>query len=279
MYESLKDIYRRPELWEKYTAETLWNDKHISKKMLEYHLNEANEPASRNKAFMEKSIAWIVSRFNLGDGTKVCDFGCGPGLYTTQFAKTGAEVTGIDFSVRSIKYAKEIAEINNLNIDYIQENYLDYRTARKFDLITMIYCDFCALSPTQRKKLISIFHKYIEDDGFVLLDVFSLDAFALREEMATFQHLSLDGFWSAEDYYGFMNRFKYPKEKVVLDKYAIIEKSKNIEVYNWLQYYSLESIRKEFEENGFSIDEYYSDVAGKSYEPDSSEIAVVASRI
>ena len=95
-----------------------------------------------------------MSRFIIGNGKKIGDFGCGPGLYSTQFAKSGAEVTGIDFSERSIKYAKKTAEENNLNIDYIQQNYLKFVTDKKFDLIKMIYCDICDLSTKTRKIII-----------------------------------------------------------------------------------------------------------------------------
>ncbi len=278
MYDSLKKIYRRPKVWELYTAETLWNDKHISKKMLEYHLNEDVEPASRNKAFIDKSANWIISRFKIQKNKKVCDFGCGPGLYTSQFAKTGADITGVDFSKRSIQYAKKKAKSNRLNIDYIQQNYLNFTTNKKFDLITLIYCDLCALSPRQRKTLLGKFYKYLTNDGSVLFDVFTLDAFKPREELAIHKHLLYEGFWSANDYYGFINSFKYQADKVFLDKYTIFEKSKTWEVYNWLQYYSLNSLKKEFKENGFRIVEHYSDVAGAPYKSGSPEIAIVASK-
>lgn len=48
----------------------------------------------------------------------------------------------------------------------------------------------------------------------------------------------LNGFWSPNDYYSFMNTFKYEQEKVILDKYAIIEESGKRVVYNWLQYFA-----------------------------------------
>jgi len=51
------------------------------------------------------------------------------------------------------------------------------------------------------------FYDYLVNDGFVVLDVYSLSAF---------EHLQLNGFWAANDYYGFMNTFKYIDEKVVL---------------------------------------------------------------
>ena len=40
MFEKLNKINQRPKPFEVYTAEHLWNDRYISKKMLECHLNE-----------------------------------------------------------------------------------------------------------------------------------------------------------------------------------------------------------------------------------------------
>ena len=87
------------------------------------------------------------------------------------------------------------------------------------------------------------------------------------------------GFWSKEDYYGFLNTFKYDDEKVILDKYTIIEKARTRTAYNWLQYFSPDTLRKEFDENGFKIEEFYSDVAGKTFNSNSTEYAVVARKI
>lgn len=68
-------------------------------------------------------------------------------------------------------------------------------------------------------------------------------------------------------------------EKVVLDKYTIIEKSRKRVVYNWLQYYSLEGLKKEFEENGLKIIEVFSDVTGSEYKNDYLEFAIVANTV
>ena len=65
---------------------------------------------------------------------------------------------------------------------------------------------------------------------------------------------------------------------MTLDKYTIIEESQKREVYNWLQYFSKDSLRKEFEDNGFKVEEIYSDVSGRIFSPDSTEIAIVAKK-
>ena len=279
MFEKLEKINTRPKPFEFYTASDLWTDEHASEQMLSFHLNEEIDVSSRNAEFINRSVEWISSHFNVGAGTKIADFGCGPGLYTTRLAKKQADVTGIDFSKRSIQYAQEVATRNGLPIHYINQNYLEFETDDRFHLVLMIMCDFCALSPTQRKKMLTKFHAFLKPGGSVLLDVYSLKAFEQREETAMYEGNLLNGFWSLNRYYGFLNTFKYGEEKVVLDKYTLIEAARTRTVYNWLQYFSTEALEREFVECGFSVDKLYSDVAGSPFDPETTEIAVVAKRL
>ena len=122
------------------------------------------------------------------------------------------------------------------------------------------------------------FNSLLKPDGSVLLDVYSLNSFNQKEESATYELNQLNGFWSPDDYYCFVNTFKYEKEKVILDKYTIVDESPKRVVYNWLQCYSKHSIRNEFEENGFNVEKLYADVAGKPFTSESTEFAIVAKK-
>lgn len=276
LFEQLEAINHRPAPFEYYTAEDLWTDEHTSGQMLSFHLDETSDLSSRRGEFIDRSVNWIAGKFDIGGGIRIADLGCGPGLYTTRLAQRGAQVTGIDFSERSIAYARETARREGLDIRYIRQNYLEFETQKRFDLILMIYCDYCALSPNQRKRMLSTFQSILEPNGAVLLDVFSMAAFAEREEIATYRLNQLDGFWSPDRYYGFLSTFKYEDEKVSLDKYTIIEKHRIRTVYNWLQYFSPEELEDEFRDGGLSVAGLYSDVAGAVFDPDSSEFAVIA---
>jgi 2-polyprenyl-3-methyl-5-hydroxy-6-metoxy-1,4-benzoquinol methylase len=278
MFKELKEINSCPAPFEFYTADELWANEHTAQQMLQYHLNEAIDVSSRNIQFIDRSVEWIVSRFGINDISEVADFGCGPGLYAKRIAERGAKVTGIDFSENSLRYAKGVASQKGLDIDYIHANYLDFETTKKFDLIIMIMCDFCALSPAQRKTLLAKFASFLKPGGAVLLDVYSLNVFNQKEESATYELNQLNGFWSPEDYYCFVNIFKYEEEKIILDKYTIIEESRTRVVYNWLQHFSKDSLQDEFTANGFTVEEIYSDVAGTPFSPDSTEIAIVAKK-
>lgn len=278
MFEELKNINKRPKPFECYTAEDLWTNEHTSEQMLQYHLNEDVDLSSRKASFIDASVNWIAAHFEIDDQTRIADFGCGPGLYASRLARRKAQVTGIDFSARSIAYAREAARKEQLAIRYIHENYLSYSPKDTFDLIIMIMCDFCALSPEQRALLLRKFSKLLRPGGAVLLDVYSMSAYHKREETASYEANQLNGFWAAEPYYGFLNTFKYDKEHVVLDQYTIVTADQRNTVYNWLQYFSIDALKQEFEENGLQIEETYANVAGAALVQESPEIAVVARR-
>ncbi|UCD00283.1 MAG: class I SAM-dependent methyltransferase [Phycisphaerales bacterium] len=279
MFEALNEINTRPEPFEFYTASDLWTDEHTSKQMLAFHLNENIDVASRNTEFIDRSVEWICSRFNVGAGTKIADFGCGPGLYATRLARRRADVTGIDFSSRSIQYAQKVAAAEGLSIHYANQNYLAFETDDRFDLVLMIMCDFCALSPAQRKSMLSKFCTILKPGGSVLLDVYSMKAFEQRDETARYEANLLNGFWSSKKYYGFLNTFKYDRENVVLDKYTLIEAARTRTVYNWLQYFSPEALEGELAECGFLTEELLSDVAGSPFDPEADQFAVIAGKL
>ena len=71
-------------------------------------------------------------------------------------------MTGVDFSQRSIDYAKKSAVKNNLNIEYLYENYLDMELNRLFDAAVMIYCDYGVLSTDDRGKLLQNVYRHLK---------------------------------------------------------------------------------------------------------------------
>jgi len=278
LFERLVDINIRPGPFERYTAVEMWNDEHISERMLAHHLDPDIDVSSRRGAFIDQSVAWIGSNFNVGAGTRIADFGCGPGLYVNRLARLGASVTGIDLSKRSIEHARTVASDAGLAVTYANENYLEFETEDRFDLILMIMCDFCALSPAQRRTMLEKFQTLLAPGGSVLLDVYSLSGFEQREEAASYGDNLMNGFWSPEKYYGFRNTFKYDDVGVVLDKYTIVEADRARTFYSWLQYFSPRILGSEFGKAGFTQQTLYGDVAGSAFEESDREFAIVAKR-
>lgn len=276
LFDNLEKIAGRPKPFEHYTSLRLWNDPHISKGMLKAHLDPELDSASFNKDFIDRSVNWMSSYFNISDKTKICDFGCGPGLWTTRFAERGASVTGLDFSERSIRYAQDMAREKSLPIRYVLQDYLQFSTNDRFDLITMINADFSVLSPDQRNALLQKFHSLLNENGVVLLDVVSMKYFDDTAEKSEYFASPESGFWSAGPHHVFTNTFKYDKEKLVVDKYTVFERNRELEILTWLQCYDVASIKELFVKNGLQITETFSDVAGAPQKDGHNRIAVTA---
>ena len=66
-FELLEEINHRPKPFEHYTASDLWTDEHTSKQMLSCHLNDDIDLSSRKISFIDRSVDWIVSAFQVAD--------------------------------------------------------------------------------------------------------------------------------------------------------------------------------------------------------------------
>ena len=98
LFSALESINKKPNPFSIYTARELWTDEHTSEQMLAFDLDGEVDVSSRRTSFIDSSARWMIERFALSESSRVIDFGCGPGLYTSRFARLGAEVVGIDFS-------------------------------------------------------------------------------------------------------------------------------------------------------------------------------------
>ena len=66
---------------------------------------------------------------------KILDIGCGGGLLSEPMKRLGANVTGIDASIKNIKIAKLHAQKNKLSINYLCSSPEKFKTKKKYDVI------------------------------------------------------------------------------------------------------------------------------------------------
>jgi SAM-dependent methyltransferase len=264
----------RPKPFSEYTTIQMWDDDHISSQMLACHLDGSSDLASRNSGFISRSTEWMRHRFGIGSSTTILDCGCGPGLYTAQWARMGARVTGIDASRRSVQYAVQRARQDGLSINYLCDDYLKHPFTQRFDLITMIYCDYCVLSPIQRREMHRRWRSMLRPEGRILFDVHSLAYFNTAREFSEFAYHAT-GFWSSEPHFVFQNVFRYDTEKLLLHKYTVVEGKEIRTFYNWLQCFSRQELETGLARDGLVVEESLANVAGDQICPDSVEFAVV----
>ena len=273
MFKSLITMLEKPPLYTK-TAVPFWDDEHISRQMLKAHLDPGFEGASRTLAFIDKSAIWIKEIAPPSNYRKLLDIGCGPGIYAERFAQMGYQVTGIDFSKRSINYAIESAEKRNLDIQYLYQNYLTMDLNRNYDFSTMIYCDYGALSTADRQTVMTSVYRHLKPGGRFLLDVFSMAKYNDFEEKQTWEICQDGGFWRKENYIAFNGCYRYP-ENVTLEQTSIVSDTGTISYYLWNTCFTREMLMKEATDVGFKVCEVFGDVAGCTYRTENTTISIL----
>lgn len=260
------------------SSKKFWDDEHISKFMLKAHLSPDEEGASRNHNFIEKSVEWITSLGENISNRKLLDLGCGPGIYAEKFYNKGFDVTGIDFSKRSIEYAVDSAAKKNMEIKYKYMNYLEIDYDAEFDIAVLIYCDFGVLSPNDRKILLKRIYKALKPGGILILDVFTEKFYEEFQEKTEITYEN-SGFWSDEPYSCIQRNNIYRESMVSLEQYIIITENQ-CECYNiWNHIFSKNSIRKELEMGGFSGFKFFNNVAGEKESQNNSTLCIYAEKI
>ncbi len=263
MFNELKKYITKPQL---YTPSTnkFWDDEHISKGMLEAHLNPDLEAASRKHEFLDKSVNWISKIAPSSQYKLLLDLGCGPGLYAERFKNAGYCVTGMDFSKRSIEYAKEQTLINKSNIEYHYQNYLTINYIEQFDVITLIYCDYAALSFMDRLTLLKKVYQALKPGGKFIFDVFT--PVMRKAESHLWQYSDKGGFLSEKSHICLESVYQYDDEdKTELRQYIIITQDA-VNCYNiWDHFFTRDALLSEIQAIGFNTFEFYGDIAGKEF--------------
>jgi 2-polyprenyl-3-methyl-5-hydroxy-6-metoxy-1,4-benzoquinol methylase len=89
-------------------------------------------PAGKVRA--ERRSALITTAAKITQEHKVLEIGCGTGLFTEMFAKTGAEIVAVDISQDLISLAVK-RSISSTNIEFLCQRFEDFVASDPFDAI------------------------------------------------------------------------------------------------------------------------------------------------
>jgi len=230
----------------------MWTDEYISTQLLDIHLNPDTELASRNPESIQQTIDWMLHQLP-DKKLKILDLGCGPGLYTEELCRRGHQITGVDFSTNSIRYARQSAAEKGLDITYIQDDYiaLDLH-AECYDLVILIYTDFGVLLPENRMTLLKKIHHWLKPGGYYFFDVQS-DNYLKEYQTPKTWNVAEKGFWKNSPYLILSDSWLYENEKVILSQHVVLDEQERIETYRfWTHFFSERDLIQLLENAGFT---------------------------
>jgi len=153
-----------------------WNDRpcNIRHSPAEIGTREYFDQVEARKYLVEPHIP-VFAEFERWRGKKVLEIGCGIGTDTINFARSGAEVTAVDLSAKSLELARKRAEIFGLadRITFVEVNAEElskFVNPQKFDLVYSF--GVIHHSPHPRKIIKQIREHFVGDDSVLKLMVY-----------------------------------------------------------------------------------------------------------
>lgn len=151
-----------------------WNEPAFSERMLQNHLAQDNDWASRRGQIIDQHVA-CIDRL-LPRQARILDLGCGPGLYTHRLAQLGHDCVGVDFSPASIAYAQEQAQQNGVTIEYALADVRQYVPQGRFDLVIMLFSELNVFRETEAQALLAGAVSTLTENGALLIEVSAFES-------------------------------------------------------------------------------------------------------
>lgn len=269
--KQLAQFSQKPPLFTPGTG-SIWTEPYIAEQMLKAHLNLKDDGASRKGVIIDNTIEFINTVIH--EGSTILDLGCGPGLYAEKLCKKGHKVTGIDFSDNSIRYARNSAKKQGLEIEYVYDNIFSLDAQDKYDVVMQIYGEINTFSVEERNKLFDIVKKALLPEGTFIFEV-STPAHHRKNKLSKNWFIREGGFWREGSHVVFEEGFEY-EDNIWLDQYIVMDET-DISVYrNWFHGYTREQIASIILEHGFRQVQVFDNVMGEEVntevETDSKEV-------
>jgi SAM-dependent methyltransferase len=153
-----------------------WDDPGFSERMLQEHLTDRHDAASRRASIIDRHVNWIHTEVLQQKPSHVLDLGCGPGLYTSRLAQHGHECFGIDFGPASIDYAQGQAQKHGLSCQYHLGDIRQVDYGERFDLVMLIFGEFNVFHPDDAALILHKSRNALRPGGQLLLEVHTFDA-------------------------------------------------------------------------------------------------------
>ncbi len=220
-----------------------------------------------------KEVDFMIPYFGLQPGDKVLDLMCGYGRHAAGLARKGIQVTAVDNLPDYIAEVKTISQKEDLKINAIQSDVLDFITDEKFNLAICMGNSINFFDAADTEKLLKNISSLLQPGGHLLINSWSLAEIAMQN----FKEKS----WSNVGELKFLNdsRFLFHPNRIECES-TIIDKEGRTEVKKGIDYiFSINELETMLTNAGLSLKEIYSIPGRKKFTVGEPRAYLVAEKV
>ncbi len=276
----LLDVVQRqpiPEPWAE-GEKIPWSEPAFSQRMLQEHLSQEHDAASRRAEIIERQVDWIHHHVLGGNPGQILDLGCGPGLYASRLAKRGHTCLGIDYAPASIAYAQAQAERENLACTYQQQDIRAADYGGGHDLVMLIFGEFNVFRPSEARRILAKAYRALQPGGRLLLEPHTFSAVRQLGEQPPSWYAARGGLFSDRPHLCLSESFWQAEQKVAVQRYFIVDAETGRVTRHGAstQAYTDEEYRSLLTEEGFGQIDFYPSLTGREEKSQSALMVILA---
>ncbi len=173
-----------------------WHDPDFSRRMLDEHLSQDHDLASRRQNLIDQHVAWLHREILKKHPSHILDLGCGPGFYIKRLSALGHTCVGMDISPASIAYARK----QHPDGTYIHGDVRSLAFGENFDVVCMIFGELNAFAPDEAADIVRRAHAALKPGGILVLEVHPYEVVVASGNAPRSWHTAEKGLFSDRPY-------------------------------------------------------------------------------
>ncbi len=211
----------------------------------------------------------VVSLLGINPGAKVLDLCCGVGRHSLELARQGFAVTGVDRTIAYLERARQKAEEEGLDVEFVQADMRTFRRPQAFDAAVNLFTSFGYFEdPEDDRTVVMNVYESLRAGGVFLLDVMGKEVLArIFEERR----------WYEEEGITFLQETTVSKSwSWVESRWILLKDGEKREFKISHRLYSAVELSALVRESGFEAVDIYGDVRGAPYDHTAKRLVVAA---
>lgn len=138
-----------------------------------------------------QDIDSILSLLSITPGSTVLDLCCGVGRHSLELARRGYRVTGVDRTAAYLQIARDRAEAEGLDLEWIQADMREFMRPEAYAAAINVYTSFGYFDdPAEDRKVIENVFRSLKLGGRLVLDVMGKEVLARIFQARDWQELA-----------------------------------------------------------------------------------------
>jgi SAM-dependent methyltransferase len=124
-------------------------------------------------------IDQLIQLAGLSPGMSILDLGCGPGRHALELARRGFRVTGVDRTGGYVSRARELADTEGLDVEFVQADMRQFLRPGGFEVGLSLFTSFGYFEdPAENRQVLVNAYRSLRDGGKLVMELMGKEVLA-----------------------------------------------------------------------------------------------------